>query len=917
MRMKINRERWDVMNAILDELLELPEAERLDKLRDYCVADSTLFNDIAALLKECESDDSLLDQNALNLAHTLLDQLAPASIASTSNALCNVRVGAYVLKKEIGRGGMGVVYQAERSQGDFVQTVAIKLLLNVNVSVSERFRREQQALATLNHPNITQLLDAGISEQGLPYLIMEYIEGVPITDYCTEKNLTLPERLAVLDQVADALAFSHKNLIVHRDIKPSNILVTATGQIKLLDFSIAKLLDTQWALEETATHLHLLTPSYSAPEQVLNQSITVATDIYQLGLLYYRVLTGHSPLVAEINSLHELVKIVCDGNITRPSQVVLTSVRQEETLLDLPDLRKFLSGDLDEIILKMLRKEPASRYPSIEAFKADIYAYRHNLPVAAHQAAFNYQAKKYFKRNWRTIALVGVATISLAVYAVSMKMQNTRVQLALAKAQVEQHKAEQVAQFLSQTFEAADPNKGGLKGITAYDLLENARTKINEDLKDLPEVQAPLLNLFSKIYFRQQDYTKAEALLANLLNNPKNAQQLDKKLLAEIQVRLAQQKIGLGQFIEAEALLRQSLNLQDGLRVSDAVGGDPLYGETLTFLANTLFAQRHRIEAIQVVKQSIEYLFALGDQGDRIRSFALNIYANDKFLFGDVNGAIENMREAVSLKQKVLGVEHTETSNTQLGLARMLIDREDLIEAQSLAESAFENIRNHLSPEHPYQASGLGVLAKLAQKKHQYDKALDLVRRQSSISGNASKMYADLTSIDILIEQGELVEAQSIIDRFRTKDGGRNFEGNIAARLLSLEGRLNLSLGEIQKSLALFNRALDLLDQDQMEAIFVKRDKAAALQCAGEKVEASKIFNEVIRALSQRYKPDHTQVQTVCLLIAYSMEGEMLFDDELPCSKHLSKAGDAQLPSYFMQCFNQSVNDYQAVGNGS
>jgi eukaryotic-like serine/threonine-protein kinase len=331
--MKLDKQRWDVMNGILDELLELPEYQRLDKLRDYCAVDSTLFNDIAALLQECAADDSLLDQNVLNLAHTLLEQLAPGSLCGASqNALQNQRIGAYTLKHEIGRGGMGVVYQAERSQGDFAQRVAIKLLLNVTLAVSERFRREQQALAALNHPNITQLLDAGVTEQGLPYLIMEYIEGVPITDYCAAGNLNLVQRLKLLDQVAQALAFSHKNLIVHRDIKPSNILVTHEGQVKLLDFSIAKLLDTQWELEETATHLHLLTPSYSAPEQVLNQPITVATDIYQLGLLYFRVLTGRSPLTADISSLHELVKIVCNSEVTRPSTALLTAERQEEAL---------------------------------------------------------------------------------------------------------------------------------------------------------------------------------------------------------------------------------------------------------------------------------------------------------------------------------------------------------------------------------------------------------------------------------------------------------------------------------------------------------------------------------------------------------------------------------------------------------
>jgi serine/threonine-protein kinase len=904
--MKIDKQRWDVMNAILDELLELPESERLDKLRYYCKEDSTLFNDIAALLQECEADDSLLDQNALNLAHTLLEQLAPPSIsAATHNALCDTRIGAYILKTEIGRGGMGVVYQAQRSQGDFVQTVAIKLLLNVSVSVSERFRREQQALAALNHPNITQLLDAGVTEQGLPYLIMEFIEGVPITDYCAAKNLTLLERLALLDQVAEALAFSHKNLIVHRDIKPSNILVTASGQVKLLDFSIAKLLDTQWALEETATHLHLLTPSYAAPEQVLNQPITVATDIYQLGLLYYRMLTGYSPLAADISSLHELVKIVCQGDVTRPSSVLSSSERLEETLPNTQELRKILAGDLDEIILKMLRKEPAARYASVEAFEADIYAYRHNLPVTAHKAAFNYQAAKYIKRNWRIIVLVGVATLSLGIYALSMKMQNTRVSTALAKAEVEQRRAEQVSQFLSQTFEAADPNQGGLKATTAADLLERARTKINNDLKDVPDIQAKLLNIFSKIYFRQQDYQKAEELLSNLLNNNTAAALMDMQLLAEVKLQLAKQKIGLGQYAEAEALLRQSLKIQKGKTPLEKT---PIYGETLTFLGHDLYQMKRREEATTTINHAIEYLTALGDAGDRMRSYALNILATIQFLYGELDSAINNMRTAVALKQKTLGNLHTETSNTELGLARMLLDRDDLDEAQSLASAAYENIQKQLPPTHPYQAAALSTLAKIAQKQQQFGLAAELIKQaapsQLDTQANTSQMYAGFFNIDILLDQGKQQDAKKIIELLQRKDLK---QPNDISRLCSLSGRIYLMENNAYEARTQFEKALSILDPEQTETQFARRDKAAAFLALGQYSEAITLLDSIAANLSNRYKTNHSQMRITCAMLSQAYkEAAITISSEPLCSKVPALDATAYVPKYLVPWVRRS-----------
>lgn len=913
--MKLNPERWNRIDAILDELLDLPENQRLEKLRIQCAGDTTLMEDIAKLLADCQADAGPLDQNALQLARTLMDQLAAdAPPAPNPHSFKGMRIGAYTLEAEIGRGGMGVVYKANRTQGDYTQTVAIKILMHVNVTVAERFRREQQALAVLKHPNITQLLDAGVTEQGMPYLIMELIEGESITDYCASRSLSLSERLALLDQVLDALAFSHKNLIVHRDIKPSNIMVTRDGQAKLLDFSIAKLLDANWALEETATYLHLMTPSYSAPEQVLNQPITVATDIYQLGLLYFRILTGHKPLAKDVGSLHELVKIVCRTEVTRPSHAVCQSEGLEESFANTQDVRRHLSGDLDAILLKMLRKEAAARYPSIEALRADLYSYRHHLPVNAHRAELGYQTKKYLRRNWRTIALTSAACLALAGYAVSMQLQNNRVKNALAKAELEQRKAEQVSQFLAQTFEAADPNKGGLKGITAADLLEEARTKINEELKSTPEIQASLLNIFSRIYFRQQDYQKAEELLSNLLGDPQTDDLLDNQLLADTQLRLAQQKIGLGHYAEAEVLLRKSLALQMANPTAKKPN-NPVYGETLAFLGHNLFFLKRESEATAMIQEAIAYLAKLGENGDRMRSFALNVLANNQYLYTDLDAAIENIREALAIKRKILGEAHTETSNTQLLLARMLGDRDDFAEAQVLAEAAYKDIGEQLPPDHPYHATALGTLAKLAQKQHQHDRALELVDKitpkSSTGTNSTSQIHANLYTLDILIDQGNSKKSQQLINQINVLNLNYPNSKSIKARLYSLQGRLYLMSGEYQQALEQINQALELLDSKQMEAIVVIRDKSIALIALGYYNEAAELLNQVINTLHQRYAEGHSQVRLSCFMLKQVFILSNLTAAKPtgnPCANVTTTTKDFHIPGYLSRWKNIDNN---------
>lgn len=873
--MHLDKSQWQRIDEVLDELLELPEAERLIRLQQIVPPESNDYKNILQLLNSCTDEPQTLDQNAFELAPTFFEENIPLLVNTKHNAHRGVQIGPYILEEEIGRGGMGVVYRAKRNKGDFEQLVAIKLLLNVTVAVVERFRREQQALAFLKHPNITQLYDGGVSESGHPFLIMEYIDGLSITEYCQQKALPMSQRLALLEQVLDALAFSHKNLIVHRDIKPSNIMVTQAGQVKLLDFSIAKLLDTSLNFDRTETHMGAFTPSSSAPEQVLNQSITVATDIYQLGLLYFRLLSGHEPVSGEVNSLHELVKIVCHDEIPRPSQAVLDPDSATEALGAAADLSRNLRGDLDAIIDKMLRKDPSERYPSIEALRSDIDAYHNHRPVAARKALASYKVRKYALRNWRTIAAVTIGTLSLGAYAFSMGVQNQRVQNALEQAEVEQRKAQQVANFLSETFEAADPNKGGLEKTSAADLLESARTKINQDLHDTPEIQAALLNIFGKIYYRQRDYEKANSLLTNLLENNQNVDQLDSALLALTQLRLAQQRIGLRDYQSAEKILRESLAVQDKLDASSAEQ-QSLYGETIAFLGMTLFRQQRRDEAQQALFRSLELLKRLGTDGDRMRSFALNLLANDQFIYGKPEDAVQNMREAVEIKKIQLGEEHSETAQTQLALAQMLVDQNEFTQAEQIAGVAHSSIANNLPENHPHNFTAASILALTQLKQGNYQRAKTYIKELlDSSSGNENSvkyLNAQLLHLDYLINILDFDTAHGTVSKIKnTLAKNKNLSNpNIQSRFSLLQGKLSMLENKPEKAIEHYEHALEVNNPKSFTTQFIKRELAAAYIETGQLEKAKPLLKEVTQAFVGRYAAKHPQIAITCSMLAYA-----------------------------------------------
>ncbi|HEU0107171.1 MAG TPA: serine/threonine-protein kinase, partial [Vicinamibacteria bacterium] len=409
-------ERWKQVKAVLDVARGLPPENRQVRIADLCAADAELRAEVESLLA-CDGEAAdFLETDAQLASLQSLTEVRPETRPGA-------RIGPYKVLSEIGRGGMGAVYLAERDDREFRKTVAIKLVRGDadSESVVRRFRQERQILAELDHPNIARLLDGGTTDEGIPYVVMEHVDGIPIDVYCEKAALTVEQRLALFRGVCSATADAHRKQVVHRDLKPSNILVTADGTPKLLDFGIAKVLAPQPGSERTVTGTLLMTPEYASPEQWRGSPVTAASDIYSLGVILYRLLAGRSPYKVGSDLPHELSRAVCEEDPAPPSST------------GAPVTRRRLAGDLDAIVLKALRKEPERRYSSAEDLSEDIRRHLEGRPVTARKDGVRYRTGRLIRRN-KAVAVMALAMAATAALVFAVVSRRTRAAVGSAAA---------------------------------------------------------------------------------------------------------------------------------------------------------------------------------------------------------------------------------------------------------------------------------------------------------------------------------------------------------------------------------------------------------------------------------------------------------------------------------------------------
>jgi len=470
----------------LDHALSLDEEERASWLASFEAQNP----EVAHLVRQLLQEHGVLSEERFL-------ETAPAPPESESS-LTGHRLGAYTLLTPIGQGGMGSVWSAERSDGSFERRVAVKFL---RFSVAfrggiERFKREGRILGQLSHPHIAELLDAGVTPSGEPYLILEYVEGQPITEYSDHQALDINARILLFLDVLSAVAHAHANLIVHRDLKPSNVIVRKDGEVKLLDFGIAKLL----ANDATSASQSLLTleaggamtPQFAAPEQITGDAITTATDVYALGVLLYLLLTGHHPAGDEQRSPAELVKAIVDTEPKRASEITAgqAGVGLAAQRVSTPErLSRELRGDLDTILAKALKKNAAERYGSVPAFANDLQRYLKHEPISARPDSFSYRASRFIRRNWVALGLTMLALVAVITGTTATLMQARTARHQRDAALRERDRATRVTGLMTSMFKISDPNQTVGEGLTAREVLDKASAQVTTELANDPDLQ--------------------------------------------------------------------------------------------------------------------------------------------------------------------------------------------------------------------------------------------------------------------------------------------------------------------------------------------------------------------------------------------------------------------------------------------
>jgi serine/threonine-protein kinase len=768
----LGAERWSQVEHLFDAVADLTPSERAAYLVKTCGTDSELRAYVESLARADVVKDTVIEESI----RSILNLAAPASPSITD--VVGERIGPYRIVRVIGSGGMGVVYLAERADEQFRQRVAIKVVRQrlVYPEIGERLISERQILANLDHPNIARLFDGGTMPDGTPYLVMEYIEGVPIDDYCDGCRLDINERLALFRTICSAVHYAHQNLVVHRDIKPTNILVTADGTPKLLDFGIAKLLDAGGAATQGLTRdgAIMMTPENAAPEQVLNGTVTTATDTYALGVLLYRLLTGHPPYqIGE--SPRETAVTICEQVPERPSIVVSreamasapTESNRDKISAELISryrntsterLRRRLKGDLDNIVLVALRKEPQRRYRSVNEFSEDIRLHLASMPILALPDTWRYRSEKFLRRHTVGVAMSAILVTLLVAFGVAMTVQNKRIT-------EERDTAEEVSAFLEEIFRAPDPGNARGLDITAKEILSMGAKNIRQQLDDRPAIQATLMETMGRVYFNLGEYEPSIAMLEESLSLRHQSLGDDHPDVAASKNALAASLIRTADYGRARSLLDEALelNLRKHGRSSTAVAS------TMFNLAELLQQTGKLDEAQTFASASIDIYALHGDRYAVELAVAKNALARILRGKNDLDEAERLQREAIALVEKHLGKDHPFIAYHLQNLAVVLQAQGELDAAEAMFYESIAATRNILGEEHSLLGGSLVMLGTLLHNKGQYDDAEKAFRDALAVHKKARGaehpfVAYDMTRIAMLLQdKGRLNEAESML----------------------------------------------------------------------------------------------------------------------------------------------------------
>jgi serine/threonine protein kinase/tetratricopeptide (TPR) repeat protein len=765
---RISPERWRVLSPYLDQALEVSAEGRAAWLASISARDATLASELSAILSAHQTvhDSGFLERPVID----------PRTAVTQS--LAGQVVGSYRLVSHIGQGGSGSVWLAERSDGRFKGAAAVKLLniALVGRAGEERFIREGTILARLRHPRIAHLIDAGVSSTGQPYLVLEHVDGQAIDRYCNDHVLGVEARVRLFLDVLEAVSHAHANLIVHRDIKPANVLVSSSGQVKLLDFGIAKLRERDRAGSATTAESSAiarnggtaLTPQFAAPEQLSGEPVTTATDVYALGVLLYVLLTGQHPAGPAVKSEVTLLRATIESDPARVSDAVVSQGEPEESLAKHASLcgttasrlQRLLRGDLDSIVAKALRKNPTERYASVDAFAADLRRFLRHEMVSARPATPGYRTARFVRRHVAGVTM----TVAFVVLVVGLTTVYTRrLSAERDAAQRERAKAVKVSELLMGLLTSADPyairTTSGEPTVRA--LLDAGAAQVQKDLADEPGLQAEMLTAMGRTYRRLGQFDRAQQLLEAALANGQTAFGPENPQVAQTLDYLGAVLADKGDYAGAGRTLERALALRRKL-----LGDHGDVAVTLVELGRVYQDQGLNRRAEPLHREALDIRRTVLGSEHRETAVSLSDLASVLRLNGDLDGAETLLKQSLELNIKTRGADHPNTAVSLHDLGLVAAGRGDYLGAESGFRQALALQRKAFGNSHPVMAATLNNLARALREQGRYDEAAEALQEAVQMTrgafGNDHQLVAiysiNLASIQLARNQPAAAE---------------------------------------------------------------------------------------------------------------------------------------------------------------
>ena len=745
--------RWREIDRVFDEALDRPPGEREAFLARACAGDPELRREVERLLDaDAQSHTTFLEKPVGEMLG-----LVPGDGKEIG------RLGPYRLLRRLGGGGMGDVFLARREDEHYQQEVAIKILRSglQGTEARHRFLVERQILARLEHPNIARLYDGGSTEDGRPYLVMELVDGLPVDEYCNRGQLPVDRRLDLFRRICGAVQHAHQSLLVHRDLKPGNILVTAEGEPKLLDFGIAKRLERGASTEPdlTETGSRVMTPSYASPEQVRGEPITTASDVYSLGVILYGLLAGRGPYRNAPGGLpHEIERAICEEEPERPSLALFRPGPPSPEEIAAArgtrpqGLRRRLQGDLDNVALMALRKEPERRYGSAAQLSRDLESHLQSLPVVARPDTFPYRARKFLRRHRAGAAAAAVMLILAVLFVAGLIVQGRRVAR-------ERDKARYALGFLVDTFKDADPYHTRGERLSADEILSRGAERVTRDLAGQPDVQAALMDAIGEVELGLGRYDRARPLLEKglaLREGAFGAQSLEVAESLEHLGGLAQGRAqGRASLDGAEELLRRSL----AIKRRRLGKGDLGLARTLNALGSLLTARGRAPEAEKLHREALAVAFkAEGSAGPAVAESFLDL-CKAKLAQGNFVAAERLSRQALTVERRILSPRDPRFLRVQTEVGEVVTAAGKPKEAEKLLRASLAAQRELLGEEHPDVTVTLAALATALRRQERWSEA-EAIDREALGRARAQLGPSHWLLETVLAGLGSAVDAQ-------------------------------------------------------------------------------------------------------------------------------------------------------------